>query len=76
MALKCNIDAAGKRARLRSGLVTLALAIAVAAFWAWPSGSKLGWGIAILLGVTGVFIIFEARAGWCALRAMGIRTRV
>lgn len=76
MPLKCNINAAGKRTRLLNGIFALVLAIGAAAFWAWPSGSKLAWGIVILLAMVGGFCIFEARAGWCALRAMGIKTRI
>ncbi|MGA3067014.1 MAG: hypothetical protein ABSF29_09225 [Tepidisphaeraceae bacterium] len=76
MGLTCNIDARGKRARLIGGIVQLAAAIGFAGLWALPTGSRLAWILASLLAVTGAFAIFEARAGWCALRAMGIKTRV
>jgi cyanate permease len=76
MGLTCNIDARGKRARLISGIVQLAAALGVAGVWAWPSGSRVAWVVAAGLAVGGAFSVFEARAGWCALRAMGIKTRV
>ncbi|MGD0463338.1 MAG: hypothetical protein ABSB74_12710 [Tepidisphaeraceae bacterium] len=74
MALTCNIDARGKRARLISGILQLAAAVGVAALWG--SSSILAWILASLLGIAGAFAVFEARAGWCALRAMGIKTRI
>lgn len=76
MGLQCNIDSRGKRARLISGIILVALALIAAVFWAWPARSAVGWAIALLLLIAGLFSIFEARAGWCALRAMGIKTRV
>lgn len=75
MALTCNIDARGKRARLVSGILLLIFAAAIA-LWAWPSGSRLAWALASLLAIAGAFAVFEARAGWCALRAIGIKTRI
>ncbi len=76
MGLQCNIDARGKKARLINGIVTVAISLAVAGFWAWPSHLALAWGIAIFLFAVGAFTIFEARAGWCVIRAMGIKTKI
>jgi hypothetical protein len=76
MALTCNIDSRGKAVRLRSGIVFLLLAVVLALAWALPGRSTSGWIVAATLAVSGAFSIFEARAGWCAVRAMGIRTRV
>ena len=74
--MQCNIDSRGKRARLISGMLTLTaglivLVLAAAAilpphWWVWL--------IAGLAVVAGGFQIFEARAGWCVMRAMGFRT--
>lgn len=74
--MQCNIDARGKRIRLLGGIVCLAVGLAlialafahVAPFWAL-AGPGLG------CAAGGAFQVFEARAGWCALRAMGIKTR-
>ena len=74
MALQCNIDSKGRAARLIYGVVMMVAGIATAAFWAVPSGSVVAWVAAVSLFVAGAFGIFEARAGWCAVRAMGFKT--
>jgi hypothetical protein len=33
-------------------------------------------GLAILLLIPGLFVLFEAVRGWCVLRACGIKTRI
>ena len=76
MALACNIDSRGKAVRFRYGVVLLFLAVVLALAWALPTGSGLGWVVAGLLAAAGGFSLFEARAGWCAVRAMGFRTRL
>jgi hypothetical protein len=73
--MQCNIDARGKRYRLISGITCAAIAAALsilafvlrAAFW-----PLLLAGIALL--VMGLFQLFEARKGWCVMRAMGFKT--
>jgi hypothetical protein len=74
MALQCNIDSRGKAARLVYGIVVLIAGIAAAAFWALPGGSVWAWVVSAGLVVAGAFAIFEARAGWCVVRAMGFKT--
>lgn len=77
MALTCNIGAAGKAFRFKVGMasvfggIILGLLMALGAltspiFWFPVAGSILG----------GAFSIWEARAGWCVVRAMGIRTSI
>ena len=75
MKLTCNIDAAGKAVRFRSGLVLLVVAVVVSLAWALPTRSPLGWIVAASLALAGGFSLFEARAGWCVIRALGFRTR-
>lgn len=75
MALTCNIDRRGKIARLIYGVVLIIGAVLVAALWA-PTGGWLAWTVAVLLLAMGAFSIFEARKGWCAVRAMGFKTRM
>lgn len=62
-----NIDDKG---RLIRGLGALALLV----------GGGFGFTVSVWLGIalltSGVFVAFEARRGWCALRACGIRTRL
>jgi hypothetical protein len=74
--MNCNIDAKGKRSRLMGGLIAVSIGLLLAGFWAIPSGATIAWTICVVLFMIGSFMIFEARAGWCALRAMGFKTRV
>lgn len=76
MPLPCNIDSRGKRVRLLNGLFLLVLGLLLAALWAAKDGSFVAWMIVAFTFLLGGFCVFEARAGWCALRAMGIKTRV
>jgi len=76
MALRCNIDAKGKRVRLINGLVALAAGAVLVGFWARGSESVWPWIVSIVVLLAGAFMIFEARAGWCAIRAMGLKTSI
>ena len=76
MPLPCNIDARGKRARLIYGLVLLALGVALMILWAVPAGTFWAWAVTVACLLGGAFAVFEARAGWCAVRAMGFKTPV
>jgi hypothetical protein len=64
----CNIDSKGRWIR---GINSLLLLAAAAIVWwmSWPT-----W-IAIVLLAAGLFSGYEALKGWCALRAMGIKTK-
>ena len=75
MDLVCNIDAKGKAVRLLTGVfailtgLTLAIlvnlgTISLESYWLLVSGSIIG----------GVFAMWEAKAGWCVVRAIGIKT--
>jgi hypothetical protein len=75
MALACNIDSRGKAVRFRSGLVLLLAAVVLFLAWALPTGSTVAWVVTGVIAATGAFSLFEARAGWCAVRALGFRTR-
>ncbi len=65
--LRPNISRGGRL--LRALLAVLLLA---GAWFVWPSSKTC----AILLAALGVFVLFEALRGWCALRACGIKTRL
>jgi hypothetical protein len=43
-------------------------------FWAIPGGGVTAWVVTGCCLVCASFVLFEARAGWCALRAMRIKT--
>ena len=69
--MQCNIDSRGKLVRLIYGSVMLAIGVLLMIFWAYTYWS---WVIAIAIAAGGAFAIFEARAGWCIVRAMGWKT--
>jgi len=71
--MQCNIDARGKAVRLVIGAIVLAAGVAFFGRW-WIGGPT--WTLYVGLGaaVGGAFAIIEGAAGWCALRALGIRT--
>jgi hypothetical protein len=76
MGLQCNINARGKRTRLINGLILLGLGILIGLFWAWPTHAIIAWIITGFVLFAGAFCIFEAKAGWCALRAIGMKTKI
>jgi len=71
----CNIDRRGRKARGITGscLMVMAIGFAVAA---WLTSADWFWLPAIFFAALGGFTLFEAANGWCALRAMGIKTRI
>jgi hypothetical protein len=73
MKLTPNIDELGRKSRLIGGIVASLCAIGLIIAWAF-TGSRTMLVSGIILGITGPFMIFEAAHGWCALRAMGIKT--
>ncbi|MBH06975.1 MAG: hypothetical protein CMJ20_11705 [Phycisphaeraceae bacterium] len=75
--MRCNIDAKGKATRLLSGVFFLlvGLGLLLVVVFSMPEISWL-WMVGVLLVAIGVFQVFEGWAGWCVLRAMGIKTRL
>lgn len=74
--MKCNIDERGRAFRRNSGLlcslaglIFAVYALRAAHFWPYFVG-----GAALI--AAGIFQFYESRKGWCALRAMGIKTPV
>ena len=73
--LQCNIDARGKVVRLVGGIMTLCAGLVLCALVL--SGvlvSSWWWLFVGLLAGVGPLGIFEGRAGWCVIRAMGFKT--
>lgn len=62
--------------RLRLGIALVLVGAASALLWAVPAGSGLAWAVTIGLLAAGAFGVFEARKGWCAVRALGFKTPV
>jgi hypothetical protein len=76
MKLACNINQKGRLARLIYGLILIGLDALLAWRWAAPAGSAARWIVVAALFVLGIFGLFEAAVGWCAMRAMGFKTRM
>ena len=74
MALHCNIDSRGRAVRLVYGLILLGAGVGMLLWWALPAGTARAWVATALVLAGGAFAVFEARAGWCAIRAMGFKT--
>lgn len=73
--LECNLDARGKAARLVGGIAGVFFALIVAALLSTNVITfSLGWYVVAGSLFGGAFAIFEARAGWCIVRALGIKT--
>ena len=77
MALECNIDARGKAVRMKLGirLVILSLILAALTYFGFIPAT-LGWLLAGGTFFGGAFTIWESRKGWCAIRAMGFKTKI
>ena len=74
--MQCNIDARGRAYRLISGLVVVVIGIIFAVLSSiGVAGPLWGWIVTVCCLGSGIFMIFEGWAGWCAVRAMGVRTK-
>lgn len=71
--MQCNIDSKGKAVRLIIGLAFVLIGVLLLVFGG-TDGAFLGIGIGCLAG--GAFATFEGWSGWCAIRAMGFKTRL
>ena len=77
MALECNIDARGKAVRMKLGIRLVIISLILAAltyFGIIPA--TLGWLATAASFGGGAFTIWEARMGWCVIRAMGFKTKI
>ncbi len=71
MKLACNIDRRGRLARALPGAALVVLALG---WYLFDPSAALGWhAVQLILGLAGGFMVFEGTAGWCALRALGMR---
>lgn len=73
--MECNIDESGVRFRRTWGILALVVAAVVAGL-AWWSGIWWLWVVVGVAAASGGFALYESRKKWCALRAMGIKTRI
>ena len=73
--LECNIDARGKAARFLGGMASVGFAVVLAGLLLTETFAvPFGWYAVAGALFGGAFAIFEARAGWCVVRALGIKT--
>ena len=78
MALECNIDSKGRALRLVAGLLAIlggAVAYLILMLEIMPVPESIGTLGVLSMFIGGAFAIFEAKAGWCVVRALGFRTR-
>ena len=78
MALECNIDSKGRALRLVAGLLAIlggAVAYLILMLEIMPVPESIGTLGVLAMFIGGAFAIFEAKAGWCVVRALVFRTR-
>ncbi len=73
----CNIEARGRLVRLLGGSMTVAVGVVllIGLITGLMSG-YFWWILTVLALAAGGFQIYEGWAGWCVLRAAGIRTPI
>jgi hypothetical protein len=74
--MQCNIDAKGRAVRRRGGILSCLLGVAFACLAFWQPLRAAGLTAGLLMIALGLSQLFEARKGWCAIRAMGFKTPV
>ena len=73
--MECNIDAQGKAARFLGGMASVVAGLVLAVLLYTDIFTfDLGWYAVAGALLGGAFAIWEARAGWCIVRAIGIKT--
>jgi len=70
----CNIGWTGRIIRAVTGVVLVADAYLLYRY-DMPSSGLASRALQVLIALMGAFAIFEGAIGWCAVRALGIRTR-
>ena len=77
MSMECNIDSRGRVVRFITGILAILAGFVLAILVSQgilTSESYMFVIIGSILG--GAFAMWEARAGWCVVRAIGIRTPI
>ena len=73
--MQCNIGAKGKAARLKLGIMAVIGSLMLTGLiLAGVFSGTFWWFAAGCVAFGGAFSIWEARAGWCIVRAMGFKT--
>jgi len=72
MDMTCNINARGRLIRGALGLVLMGAALLLVFLLPATGWRRL---LVLILTFGAIFTLFEALRGWCAVRALGIKTR-
>lgn len=72
----CNIDQRGKKVRLVIGAMLEATGLGLGVLWYLGMVPPETVWLSAGLWSVGMFMVLEGIFGWCALRAMGVKTPV
>ena len=73
--MECNIGEKGKAARLKLGIIAVLGGLILAGIILTGILEGTFWWLGVAGGIFGgAFSIWEARAGWCIVRALGFKT--
>tara|TARA_Y100000768_G_scaffold231355_1_gene174772 strand:+ start:339 stop:572 length:234 start_codon:yes stop_codon:yes gene_type:complete len=71
----CNIDAKGRVVRFLTGILAILAGFILAILIAQGTLSSETYGLVVAGSIVGgAFAMWEAREGWCLVRALGIKT--
>ena len=74
MKFQCNIGKGGRLFRIIVGLILIVDAYLLYRFEA-PGPGLLSTLFQLAIALFGAFCVFEGVVGWCAFRALGMRTK-
>ena len=75
MAMECNIDSKGRVVRFITGIFAILAGFVLAILVSQGILTSESYMLVIIGSILGVaFALWEARAGWCIVRAMGFKT--
>ena len=74
MPITCNIDTRGKNARFVLGAFVESIGVLLGVLWFLSRTPEWTIYLAAAIWIMGIFILFEALVGWCAVRALGVKT--
>tara|TARA_B100000965_G_scaffold240720_1_gene201942 strand:+ start:644 stop:877 length:234 start_codon:yes stop_codon:yes gene_type:complete len=71
----CNINAKGRVVRFLTGILAILAGFILAILIAQGTLSSETYGLVVAGSIVGgAFAMWEAREGWCVVRALGIKT--
>jgi hypothetical protein len=76
MAFECNLEPRGKMLRFVMGVIFFADGMLLGLLWAWRTGSRTAWITCVIMVIAGAYMMWAGKRGWCACRALGIKTPI